>query len=69
LRLRIVQKQSAPFQMPLDVAFASDNQTRRETVEVKEREQTFTFKFDGKPQRVTIDPDEWLLKVSILKEE
>jgi aminopeptidase N len=69
LRLRIAQKQAALFQMPVDVAFTADDQTRREVVKVKEREQTFTFKLDRKPQRVVIDPDEWLLKVANLKEE
>ncbi|HXD51241.1 MAG TPA: hypothetical protein VN689_05075, partial [Burkholderiales bacterium] len=69
LQLRIAQKQAALFQMPLDVAFTVDNKARRETVEVKEREQSFTFACDRKPQRVIIDPDEWLLKVASLKEE
>jgi aminopeptidase N len=69
LHLRIAQRQAQLFQMPLDVAYALDHQSRRETVEVKEREQTFTFKCDRKPQRVAIDPDEWLLKVASLKEE
>lgn len=69
LQLRIAQKQSPLFQMPLDVAFTVDHMSRRETVEVKEREQSFTFKCDRKPQRVAIDPDEWLLKVVSLKEE
>ncbi|HKQ06763.1 MAG TPA: M1 family aminopeptidase [Blastocatellia bacterium] len=69
LRLRITQKQAALFQMPVEIEFAADNKARRETVEVKEREQTFTFKLDRKPPRVVIDPDEWLLKVATLKEE
>ena len=69
LRLRITQKQAALFRMPVDVEFAEGNKTRRETVEVSEREQSLTFKLDRKPQRVLIDPDEWLLKVATLKEE
>jgi aminopeptidase N len=69
LRLRIVQTQPALFQMPVDVEFTRDGAARRETVEVKERQQTFTFTLDRKPQRVAIDPDEWLLKVATLKEE
>ena len=69
LQLRIKQTQSALFQMPVDLEFAIDQATRRETVEVKEREQAFTFKLDHKPQRVALDPDEWLLKVVNLKEE
>jgi aminopeptidase N len=69
LRLRIAQKQPTLFQMPLDVAFITDDQTRRETVEVKGREQTFTFRCERKPQHVALVPDEWLLKVASLKEE
>src|ERR1041385_7734327 len=59
LRLRIAQKQAALFQMPVDVAFAVDGRTQRETIEVNEREQVFTFKCDRKPQPVMLDPDEW----------
>ena len=69
LRLRVTQKQAALFRMPVDVDFVTGNKARRETVEVSEREQSFAFKLEGKPQRVIIDPDEWLLKVATLKEE
>ena len=69
LRLRVVQKQAALFRMPVDVEFTAGGKTQRETVEVKEREQTFTFKCESKPQRVALDPGEWLLKVATLREE
>ena len=69
LRLRIAQKQAALFQMPVDVAFNVDGKARRETVEVNERDESFTLKCDRKPEHVVLDPDEWLLKVATLKEE
>jgi aminopeptidase N len=70
LHLHIIQKQSGPtFRMPLDVYIRSASAERREVIEVIERKQTFTFKLDGKPQSVAIDPDEWVLKVLTLTEQ
>ncbi|HEY7179835.1 MAG TPA: M1 family metallopeptidase [Blastocatellia bacterium] len=69
LRLRIAQKQSpAVFSMPLDVEFKIGGATRREIIRDSEREQTFDFKLDARPQGVAIDPDEWVLKVLTIKE-
>jgi aminopeptidase N len=70
LRLRIAQKQEKTiFAMPLDLEINSGDQAQRETIEMREREQLFNFKLDGKPQSVAIDPDEWALKVLSLREE
>ena len=69
LRLRLVQKQSVLFRMPVDVEIALDQTVRREVVDAGERDQTFTFKLDRKPDRVSLDPGEWILKVATLKEE
>jgi aminopeptidase N len=70
LRLHITQKQDKTlFHMPLDVELRLGKTTRREVVQVDEREHTFTFKLDSKPQGVAIDPDEWVLKVLNLAEE
>jgi aminopeptidase N len=70
LRLRITQKQQKPlFQMPLDVEIQMDKTTRREVVQPGEREQTFSFKLEGRPRRVAIDPGEWVLKELTLKED
>jgi aminopeptidase N len=69
LRLRITQKQSGTlFRMPLDVEMTTGSGVRREVVEVSEREQSFTFELDRKPQTVRIDPGEWVLKVLTLTE-
>jgi aminopeptidase N len=70
LRLRVTQRQDKTlFRMPLDLAIRLGDTTRREVVEVNERDHTFTFKLDSKPQGVDVDPDEWVLKVLNLREE
>jgi aminopeptidase N len=70
LRLSVTQKQSQTiFRMPLDVEFKVGDATRREVVEVSGRQQTFRFKLDARPRAVALDPDEWVLKVSTLREE
>jgi aminopeptidase N len=70
LRLRVRQTQAgAPFRMPLDVEFKSGDVTRRETVEMSGREQSFDFKLDSRPQAVAVDPDEWVLKTLTLRAE
>ncbi|HEX8352125.1 MAG TPA: M1 family aminopeptidase, partial [Pyrinomonadaceae bacterium] len=70
LRLRVRQTQGgAPFRMPLDVEFRGGDSSRRETVEVGEREQTFDFKLERRPLSVAVDPDEWVLKTLTLREE
>ncbi|HEX8187791.1 MAG TPA: M1 family aminopeptidase [Pyrinomonadaceae bacterium] len=58
----------SPFRMPLDVEFKRGDDSRRETVELSGREQTFDFKLDARPQAVAIDPDEWVLKTLKLSE-
>ncbi|HEX7956455.1 MAG TPA: M1 family aminopeptidase [Pyrinomonadaceae bacterium] len=70
LRLRVRQTQAgATFRMPLDVEFRDGDAARRETVEVKGREQTFDFKLERRPQAVAVDPDEWVLKTLTIREE
>ena len=69
LKLRVAQKQSPTvFRMPLDVEFKTGGATRREVIQVSEREQTFNFKLDAKPQSVALDPDDWVLKVLKINE-
>ena len=70
LRLRVRQTQAGvAFRMPLDVEFRGGDEARRETIEVKEREQSFDFKLERRPREVAIDPDEWVLKTLKLREE
>ncbi|MFP5261130.1 MAG: M1 family aminopeptidase [Blastocatellia bacterium] len=70
LRLRVTQRQEKTlFRMPLDVEIRLGDTSRREVVQVDERDHTFTFKLDSKPRAVAVDPDEWVLKVLTLSEE
>lgn len=70
LQLRVEQKQRQTlFRMPVDLDIEIGNSKNRETIEVSEREKVFTFKLDARPRNVTIDPDEWVLKVSTIREE
>jgi len=70
LRLRVRQTQKgATFRMPLDVELRAGGETRRQTIEVGERDSTFDFKLAAKPTSVALDPDEWVLKTLTLREE
>ena len=70
LTLRIEQKQSQiVYRLPLDIEFKFDKETRRETINLGERSQSFTFKLADKPRSVALDPDEWVLKVLKLHAE
>ena len=71
VRLRVRQTQAgATFRMPLEVEFRDgDGVSRRETVEVDAREETFDFKLERRPRAVALDPDEWVLKTLTMREE
>lgn len=63
LDVRIRQTQDRPvFRMPLTLAVYAGETKRRETVDVRTRDQTFSFALDAKPSQVILDPDEWVLK-------
>jgi aminopeptidase N len=70
LRLAVSQKQEGTlFRMPLIVEIKIGGEARRESVEVNDREQSFTFKLDRRPQSVALDAGEWVLKELTLSEE
>jgi aminopeptidase N len=63
VRLTIRQKQQGTvFQMPVDIDIRLASGSRREVIEVNQREQTFTFNVTSRPQAIALDPDEWILK-------
>ncbi|HLG16523.1 MAG TPA: M1 family aminopeptidase [Blastocatellia bacterium] len=65
-------KQSQPktvYRMPIDLEIKTDGATRREVLQVNQREQKWTFKLDSPPMQVALDPDEWVLKVATVKRE
>jgi aminopeptidase N len=70
LRLAVAQKQTGVvFRMPMRVDIEIGDAARREVIEVKDREQSFTIKLDARPRQVAIDADEWVLKQLTLREE
>ena len=70
LTLHIEQTQAQTvFRLPLDIEFKLVKTAQRETINLSERSQSFTFKLSAKPQSVAIDPDEWVLKISKLRAE
>jgi len=70
LTLQIEQTQAQTlFRLPLEVEFNFDKTSTRENVTVSERSQNFSFKLAARPQKLTLDPDEWVLKVLRLRAE
>lgn len=68
--LQVIQKQEKTiFDMPIDVSFTVNKKDKREVIKVSKIDEKFTFKLDSKPETVSIDPDEWVLKVLTIKEE
>ena len=62
LTLTVTQTQTGEnvptaFILPLDVEIITPNGTKTETLEVKQRVQTFTIKLDGKPTKINFDKD------------
>jgi aminopeptidase N len=57
------------FRTPLDLEFKTGGNVRRETVTPQRREQVFCFHQSSKPQSVSVDPDEWVLKTLAIEEE
>ena len=55
--------------LSLDLEFKFDKTTRREVIQLNEREQNFSFKLDAKPKNDALGPDEWMLKGLTLREE
>jgi aminopeptidase N len=60
--LDIVQRQASAFRFPLEVDLVfDDGATQRATLQVTEAEQSFSITSEGKPVRIVLDPDTWLL--------
>ena len=61
VRIRQAQE-GVTYRMPLMLSLQSAGNTTRETIQSTERDQTFTIGLDGKPTKIILDPDEWVLK-------
>ncbi len=50
------------FRMPVEILVAGGKESRREKVEITEKEHTFHIRLRAKPDMVVFDPDNWVLK-------
>ena len=46
------------FRLPMDIEITTANATKTEKIEIKKREETFTFKVDDAPTNIVFDKDE-----------
>lgn len=70
LRVNVAQQQEKPvFRMPIDIEIKTGEVVRRETIEINQRAQSFTFNAESKPTSLAIDPGEHVLKTLKLREE
>lgn len=62
LNISLNQNQSTAFQFPLDIDLVfADGSTKRQTLEINQRSQSFSLKSSKKPVKIVLDPDTWLL--------
>ena len=60
LSIKVSQLQQGPayqLQIPLEVTLQGDTQTHRHNIQLTEKNNLITLKFDKQPQAVTLDPD------------
>jgi aminopeptidase N len=63
LTFGVEQKQSGMvYRIPTTIEVRNGNVARRETVVIDERTESFEIAADRKPDSVTLDPDEWVLR-------
>jgi aminopeptidase N len=62
-RVGITQTQpQTAFRTPLDLVFYIDGAPHPRRVDITGREHAFAFPLDAPPERLALDPDEWVLK-------
>lgn len=59
-----IQQSLDLFNMPVEVAIATDGATETRTVQVSGSDSDFTVEVSGRPEKVTVDPSNWILKSS-----
>jgi len=50
------------FRMPVEIELVASDKSTRHTITVSKAEETFHFPLDARPQRVCVDPNDWVLK-------
>ncbi|MGH9480954.1 MAG: M1 family aminopeptidase [Terriglobales bacterium] len=59
-----IQQSLDLFNMPVQVSVSTDGATESRTVPVSGSDSDFTIDITGRPNKVTVDPDNWILKSS-----
>ncbi|HXE31645.1 MAG TPA: M1 family aminopeptidase [Terriglobales bacterium] len=59
-----IQQNLDLFNMPVELAVQTDGATETRTVQVSGTDCTFTVDLAGRPRKVTVDPNDWILKAS-----
>ena len=52
------------LRMPVDLRIETDGKTAQQTIDVSGTDSTYTIETFGRPRRITIDPDNWILKTT-----
>ena len=52
------------FRMPVQLKIDTDGKTEEKTIDVAGTDSSYTIETFGKPRRITLDPDNWVLKNS-----
>ncbi len=61
MTISVKQLQNNVFQFPLDIAFTTNNNVVKHTLQVTQQEQQFTLPMAAKPGKIELDPDMGLL--------
>ncbi len=52
------------LRMPVDLRIETDGKTAQQTIDVSGTDSTYTIETFGRPRKITIDPDNWILKTT-----
>ena len=52
------------LRMPVDLRIETDGKTAQQTIDVSGTDSTYTIETFGRPRKITIDPDNWVLKTT-----
>lgn len=66
----VVIRQTQPgfvYRLSVDVVVVAQHATEKKNVEVSEREHRMTFVLPVRPEKVMLDPDEWVLKEVVVR--
>jgi tetratricopeptide (TPR) repeat protein len=59
-----IQQKLDLFNMPVQISVATDGATETRTVPISGANSSFTIDVAGRPEKITVDPNDWILKSS-----